>query len=81
MDVHFEYLYSKCYTQQERNRLFWEMLVLLDDKSEKKVMRKRYYKIDKNFARTDRKKRRKRSIFRVKNFLKRTLLRLIGSTF
>jgi len=60
MNVHFDYLYSECHTQMEQNRLLYEMLALLDDSKEKKMIRKKYYKINKGFACTDRKKRIKR---------------------
>jgi len=78
MDVHFDYLYSVCNTQEDRNKLFWQLLAWLDDASEKELMRSKYYGVDKGFARADKKKcrerRRKQFASKVRHLLKNVLL-------
>lgn len=66
MNKYFDFFYSECYTQDDKNRLFNEMLKLIDDPYENKKERKRFYKIDKKFAKQDK-------LIIMKNLVKRYL--------
>ena len=66
MNKYFDFFYSECYTQDEKNRLFNEMLKLIDDPYENKKERKRFYKKDKKFAKQDK-------LIIMKNLVKRYL--------
>lgn len=52
-EKHFDALLGKCSNQSERNQFFREMLNLLADSKERRRVRKQYYKIDHNFAKSD----------------------------
>lgn len=56
MMLHFDFLLSECHTQEERNRFFHELLVLLADPAEKKMQRRRFYALDKEYKKADRRR-------------------------
>lgn len=55
-DKHFNELFERCNTQDERNKFFWRMLRLLLDDAEREDVRKIYYQMDKVFKRADKQK-------------------------
>lgn len=59
MMLHFDYLYSECHTQEDKNRFFCELLALLKDPIEQKEQRYEFYKLDSAYAKEDRKVIRK----------------------
>ena len=61
MMMHFDFLYSECHLQEDKNRFFYELLALLKDPVEQQEQRYRFYKIDAVFARED-----KRQTYRKK---------------
>lgn len=55
-DIHFDEILSRCTTQEDRNRFYWEMLRLLLDEEERKHVRKTYYQSDLEFMKADKRK-------------------------
>lgn len=64
MNHHFDFLISQCTTQEDKNRYYWRTLDLLEDSTENKSVRKRYYKFDKAFRQADIKRRIKNFVFK-----------------
>ena len=56
-EKHFDELLARCLNQNERNTFYYGMLQFLYDSKEYKAVRRKYYKLDTAFARTDRAKR------------------------
>lgn len=50
MEVHFDFLYSECRTQEDKNRFLRSMLSLLDDPQEIAEVRRRFYTLSWGFA-------------------------------
>ena len=59
---YFNQLLDRCETQAERNEFFWNMLSLLNDKSEKSDVRTKYYSLDPQFKKADEEKKIKDGI-------------------
>ena len=57
MNKHFDFILSKCESQEDRIRFFRSLLELLLDKEKMKQYRKKYYSLDKGFAAYDIKRR------------------------
>lgn len=76
MDVHFDFLYGECHTQEDKNCILWSMLALLDDPAEIADVRRRFYVLDKKFAAADRKKRLIQKIRRIVGFPFRALRKI-----
>ena len=55
-EKHFYELLDRCNTQEEKNRFLWSMLKLLLDDDEKKRVRNKYYLLDSDFMKADKKK-------------------------
>lgn len=55
-DKHFDELIARCKTQEERNEFYWRMLRLIIDEAEKNKVRDKYYRLDKDFKRADKKR-------------------------
>lgn len=53
MNKHLDFLYSCCKSRREKNRLFWEMLMLLEDNMKKENARLEFYSYDSSFKRAD----------------------------
>ena len=73
MDVHFDFLYGQCHTQEDQNRILQGMLLLLDDPEEIAQVRGRFYALNKGFARFDRKQRLLKKLRHIKGTPRRTL--------
>lgn len=65
MNYHYDFLISRCITQDDKNRYYWDTLGFLDDKEEKCQVRRRYYELDASFKRADRIKRCKETILKL----------------
>lgn len=64
MDVHFDFLYGECHTQEEQNRFLWAMLRLLWDSEEEAAdVRRRFYRLNHGFAAADLKERIKLRLY------------------
>lgn len=55
-DKHFQELLSRCVTQEDRNRFYWEMLRLLLEEDERERIKNIYYQQDSEFMKADKKK-------------------------
>ena len=55
-EKHYEELISRCITQADKNRFYWDMLGLLLDDKEKEIIRKIYYQYDRDFMKEDKKR-------------------------
>lgn len=77
MNMHFDFLLSKCHTQEEKNRFFYELLNLLKESDERERIRRQYYKLDAEFARIDKRAQRNQSLARIKKSSFKLLQRLI----
>ena len=55
-EKHYEELISRCITQADKNRFYWDMLGLLLDDKEKENIRKIYYQYDRDFMKEDKKR-------------------------
>lgn len=65
MERHFDFLYEQCHAQEDKNRLLWAMLSMLDDQKEILAVRRRFYALNKRFACEDRRRRLKKKIWSV----------------
>ncbi len=75
-DKHFEELISRCKTQDDKNKFYWNMLRLLLDDEERETVRNKYYQLDSEFMKAD-KAMLKQERF-GKSFLTRVLRKLKG---
>lgn len=71
MDVHFDFLYGQCITQEDQNRMLSGMLAWLDDPKEIAEVRNRFYALNEGFAREDRRRRFGRIVGMPKRALKK----------
>lgn len=62
MNYHYDFLISKCITQEDKNRYYWDTLGFISDKKEKKQVRKKYYDLDSSFKKMDIKRRCKEAM-------------------
>ena len=62
MMKHFDFLYSECHTQEDKNHFLSELLALLRDPQEQKQQRLIFYSRYPSFAKDDRKRIRKKRI-------------------
>ena len=67
MNLHFDFLYSKCNSQKDRNRFFYELLALLKDPRERMYYRGKYYSLDRKFM-----------FFDIKNRMRKTILGILS---
>lgn len=62
MMMHFDFLYSECHTQEDKNKFFYELLALLKDPVEQQEQRQKFYELDSVFAKQDKKQIRNKKI-------------------
>lgn len=73
MMMHFDFLYSECHTQEDKNHFLNELLALLRDSQEQRKQRAIFYSMYTSFARDDKRRRRKQKINTIVTLLKRSV--------